>query len=85
MADDDFKPATRDDVNDMGLVPRRLDIIARDLRSLYSLIEQTVVPGIRAIGVQIEQLDREDGKQSARIGALEAEVSELRAMIAVSR
>lgn len=83
MADDDYVPVTRAEVSDEGLMAQQLRNIARDLRSLYVLIEQTVVPGIRALGVQITQLDREDGKHGQRIGELEAEVHELRAMIAV--
>lgn len=85
MADDSFKPVTRADVDDHGLMPQQLRNIARDVKALYSLIENSVIPGLGDIVKRLDHLDRADGAIELRLSKLEAEVLDLRTLIAVRR
>ncbi len=80
---DAFNPVSRADVDDIGLLPRRLDILTRDVRAVFDLLDRKVVPALERISSRLDQLDRADGTHEQRTNALEDRLSELALLVAV--
>lgn len=71
MPGDDFKPVSAFDVSDVGLLPRRLDLLAGEVRSLAEFTRDRVVPMLEQIAEQLDETAVEIADLRRRVANIE--------------
>lgn len=81
-APDTFIPVTRDEVSDNALLPRRFDVLARELRELTATLKDAVIPAIQQVAQRVEEIARENRAHRSELSGLQDRVDDLHGQLA---
>ena len=82
---DDYQVVTREDVADLGLLPKRFDMFASEVRSSFELLGNRILPQLTKIesmlvdlGSRVSTIEAHQLRSDSRIDAIEAQLRALR-------
>jgi hypothetical protein len=74
---DDFKPVDPFDVSDVGLLPRRFDLLALEVREVAELARTRIVPALVAVADRLDEIESCINKQERDLLEMHRRLDEL--------